>query len=151
MRYLLLITVLFVSCQQEPYYSEERELNPEAWSTDDALMFDLTVNDTTSIFNMELHLKHTTEYAYENIYLLVTTNFPDREPAEERLNIQLAEKTGKWIGNCRSEDCSLKVYLLDQFRFPSTGDYSFQIKQHTRDKNLKGISAMKFIINKNEE
>ena len=144
MRYLvaiLWISVL-VSCGPTPTFSERIEVNPEGWPVAEPISFTAAIPDSTTVYNLNLIVDHSIEYRYENIYLKIKTIFPDRPEKEEQLNIDLATNIGKWVGKCSGDNCKTKVYLLENFKFPSPGDYTFQLQQYTRNEELKGINSL---------
>ncbi len=142
--------MLASSCQPTPVYEETLAVNQEGWLYEDQYSFEITVEDTISLHDMHLDIDHTPDFAYQNTYLNITTSFPKQEDKVERLNIQLAEKNGKWIGKCNSETCKLKVYMLDKFKFADEGVYSFSISQYSREENLKGIQSIGLKVYQNK-
>jgi len=153
LRILLFTSLLLalISCKQEVFYQSELGINSEGWSHEDSYDFNLTALDTTTVYEMQLLVRHNQEYRYENLYLMVETVFPRQEPRQERINISLADKKGQWVGKCRSKDCRVMVYMLDGFRFPELGEYTFIFNQHTREENLGGVQSLELrIIEKNE-
>lgn len=145
MRYLIGSCLLFflLSCGPTPHFSERIELNPEGWPEAQPISFTAAIPDSSTVYNLHLIVDHSTSYRYENIYLKIKTIFPDRPEKEEQLNINLATKIGEWVGDCSGDNCKCKVYLLENFKFPTPGDYTFQLKQYTRNEELKGINSMK--------
>ena len=131
-----------VSCGPSPTFSERIEVNPDGWPLAEPIRFTAPVPDSTTVYNLNLIVDHSTEYRYENIYLKIKTIFPDRPEKEEQLNIDLATQIGKWVGKCSADNCKTKVYLLENFKFPSPGDYTFQLQQYTRNEELKGINSL---------
>ena len=150
MRYLALLSALlfFLSCGPTPYYSEIHELNNEEWTTDEAVIFSPSISDTSAVYELQLIIDHETTYRYENIYFKIKTKFPDRADKEENLSVNLAKSTGAWVGNCSGEACKCKIYLLENFKFPALGDYTFEIRQYTRDENLTGLNSLELQLYK---
>jgi len=143
MRYLCLIVVLaFVSCGPTPYYSEIYELDNQEWTTSEALVFSPVIEDLDAIYDLHLIIDHQTSYSYENIYFKILTKFPNQENREEQLSVDLADNRGQWVGNCSGDHCKCKVFLLEKFKFPDKGEYSFEIRQYTRNENLVGINSL---------
>lgn len=139
---LCLLLLAIIGCGPTPYYSEVHELNNEKWTTEEAIIFSPTIEDTTSVYELQLIIDHENTYGYENIYFKIKTQFPDREDREENLSVNLARSTGAWVGKCSGERCQCKIYLLENFKFPSLGEYTFEIRQYTRDENLKGLNSL---------
>lgn len=106
----------------------------------------MNVVDTLSNYDMHMDIEHTDVYSYQNIYLKIITNFPGGKRMHEQLSVDLAEKSGQWLGHCKGDKCKIKVYLLESFRFPEKGNYSFIVKQHTRDEPLEGINKIGFSV-----
>ena len=139
---IILLTVICIGCGPTPYYSDNYEIDPLGWVSDDAILFQPEITDTSATYELQLVIDHTNEYRYENIYFRINTIFPDRPETEENLSIDLATKKGQWVGNCSGDDCKLKVYLLENFKFPSKGTYGFKLRQYTRDEALTGIAGI---------
>jgi gliding motility-associated lipoprotein GldH len=139
---ILIALCLFISCQEEIIYSETKSIDAVSWAYDDPISFKISDVDTSQINELQLILEHSKEYEFENIYLKVFTGFPDGNVKEERLSINLADKKGKWIGNCKGEICKLKVYLMEQFKFPMPGEYQFTFEQNSRTEKLDAIKSL---------
>lgn len=144
----LVCILLLVACQQEPFYKEKLPVPEQGWYYDEPLEFRVQARDTSDIYKMELELSHSQLYRYENLYLRILTIFPDGEEREERLSVELADKTGKWAGKCKGNQCDVKVYLLDRFRFPKPGEYSFIFEQYSRQDTLQDLSSLELLIEK---
>ena len=144
MRYWIISILLIVlaSCGPSPHYSERIDVNPEGWPVAAPVSFTAAIPDSTTVYNLQLIVDHSMAYRYENIYLKIKTIFPDRPEKEEQLNINLATDIGQWVGKCSGEKCKCKVYLLDKFKFPAPGDYTFQLQQYTRNEAIKGINSL---------
>lgn len=145
---LLLAILCWLGCGPTPFYEESHRVEPEGWSDSKAFLYEMHIADTTAKYDLHLIVDHLTSYSHENIYLQIKTSFPDRPSKTEQLNINFAEKSGQWVGKCSGEYCQLKVYLLEQFKFPSIGEYSFEIKQYTRDASLEGINELTMALYK---
>ena len=145
------ISILFLligiwACGPEPVYDETIAIETEHWIYENQLDFEMEILDTTQVSELQLIIDHSVDYSFENIYLKVNTQFPDGKKQDERLSIDLADKTGKWIGKCLSENCKLKVYLLEKFKFPEQGVYHFVFEQHSRQDSLRGINALQLKV-----
>lgn len=143
--------LLMVSCSEAPFYSEMQEVDPLSWTYDTSKSFTVDITDTAPFYDMHLTVGHTTAYRYQNMYMRIITSFPESEDKVEQLNIDLAEKNGQWVGKCSGESCSVKVYLLEKFKFADPGTYTFLFEQYGRDKILEGIESLELEILKIEE
>lgn len=152
MRWFYLFTVLFLaSCGPTPHFSELVELDNTKWTTEEVIVFSPLIEDLDSAYDLHLIIDHNQNYSYENIYFKIITKFPDQNSQEELLSVDLADNKGQWVGNCSGDDCKCKVYLLENFRFPSSGTYHFEIGQYSRDENLAGINSLELQLYFREE
>ena len=145
---LLIITI--IGCGNAAFYEQSTTFEDSTWSEDVVFENEFTIGDTTTRYNLFLDIDHDPEFAYENIYVEVTTVFPDKEPTTQQLPINLADKKGKWYGKCGSNSCHLKVVLKAQTRFQSVGDYTLSFGQGSRESDLSGIQGMSFYIEEAE-
>ncbi len=153
MRYLscIILVVLFSGCQSVPFYSESQVIDADGWNYDTKVNFEVNVSDTIPYYDMHLNVTHNTSYSYQNMYMKVTTSFPNAEDKTEQLNIDLAEKNGQWIGQCSGEKCQIKAYLLEKFKFAKPGKYNFSFEQYGRDNPLVGIEELQLDILRTED
>jgi len=141
----------FLGCGPTPYFSESYDLDPAGWTSDEKILFQPEIADTSASYELQLVIDHETTYDYENIYFRIKTTFPDRPSQEENLSVDLASKTGQWVGNCSGGHCKAKVYLLDNFKFPTKGTYGFELWQYTRDNPLAGINSLELELFQKEK
>jgi len=123
--YVFTFSLLLTSCGPDFLLNEEREVLSESLK-----------------YNLHLLVTHSKEYDYENVYMKIHTKFPTKDKREEQITIQLANKRGEWEGKCNSSSCTVKVFLLESFKFPEKGDYTFSFEQFTRDSELVGIEKL---------
>jgi gliding motility-associated lipoprotein GldH len=139
------------ACKPTPFYTNIQDVDPLGWSYDNKKSFTVEVTDTMPYYDMHLNVTHSTNYSYQNMYMKVTTSFPNTEDKTEQLNIDVAEKNGNWIGKCSDEICQIKVYLLEKFKFADQGTYTFSFEQDGRDNPLLGVKELQLDIIKAKE
>ncbi len=150
-KYLGILFLLFLmACGPTPQYSESIALDPVGWM-DETATFQLSIADIEPRYELQLVIDHATSYRYQNIYFKIRTTFPDREPREEQLTVNLADKKGTWQGDCSAEACETRVYLLESFKFPAGGEYTFELIQYTRDETLAGVNGLELNLFKLKE
>lgn len=144
----ILLSVMFLSCGPTPVFSDRQQLPVEGWNSSESVSYTIPVDDLESLYELQLIIGHLTDYRHQNVYFNIKTVFPDRPAKEEKLSVDLALKNGQWVGDCSSSSCKTKVYLLEKFKFPTKGAYTFVISQHTREDNLKGLSELTLQLHK---
>ena len=148
---LLGIALMFlVSCGPTSIYENSIVLADGVWDQSTQLVNTFEVNDTTQFYDLYLDVEHSTEYAYENVYVQIETGFPHKDPVTQVLPLDFADKKGKWHGKCGSKACDLRVVLKERTRFEANGQYTLTVKQYSRVLNLEGINGLSFSVVKSE-
>ena len=145
MKNLLLLSILFVvfsSCGPNYIFDQKKDIQGLAWSYEDTLDFEVDIQDTLKIYNLYLDIEHSVNYPFQNIYTQIYTQFPSGKRIKERLPIDFSEKSGKWIGDCDSEFCTLRVYIQKGAFFNALGNHKITVEQFMRKNPLKGIKSI---------
>lgn len=139
------VLLLFLTaCGPSYLYQETRDLPDVGWTYADSLSFDFTIDDTLSIYNLNVTVDHGTDYPYQNLYVRLHTRFPDGQRLTEQVSLELAGKAGNWLGDCDSEDCSLLIPIQTDAYFNQAGNYRLTIQQFMRRDTLAGVEAVTF-------
>ena len=139
---IFLFIVLLSSCTDKPIYSESKSFS-DAWHFADSVHFDLPAPDTIEAYAMVLNVSHTTDYPFQNIYFRISTAFPSGRRVSTLLNIDLADKSGAWYGDCRGKNCNLQAPIRENFYFSESGAYKITMEQFTRVDPLTGLTRLK--------
>ena len=118
---------------------------------DDALVFNLEADDTSSTYLCCLDIRNRNDYPYSNIYFFITTIYPDGSiAADTNIEFRLAERDGRWLGkeNGRYVDGR---YPFCYFHFPQQGSYQFVVRHAMRDTLLPGIKNVGMHIERTEK
>lgn len=143
---IILIVLSFSACTETPFFEKQVDIPNSTWTYDNKPEFLVSINDTTPQYDLFLVLDHSFDFSYQNLYLKITTGFPQIEDKTEQLSVDLANMKGEWIGDCNSNNCVEKVYLLEKFKFAAAGEYSFTVEQFSREENLTGINSLNLQI-----
>ena len=127
---ILILACLFAACGDGSYlYSESRDVNPKGWLHTDSLSYEFDITDTSRIHSLEMDLSHTPDYPYQNIYLQIATEFPSGKRVQQSLNSDLADKTGRWHGDCSNAGCVAHINLQEKALFTEPGKHRIIISQ----------------------
>ena len=133
---------MLLSCGPDYLYEKSFEIANKEWTYEDTLNFEVEISDTLKIYNLYLDIEHSTDYAMQNIYILIYTKFPSGERIKERVAVDFADKTGRWYGECNAEVCNLRVNIQKGAFFNSVGKHLFTIEQFMRINPLPGIKSI---------
>ena len=123
-----------MACNNNVVFDKSFELNPyQGWEYTEELDFSFTVEDTSSSYQLFLDLEHGFEFPFQNLYLRLTTFFPNGDTTKAPLSLELADKSGRWYGKCGSKTCDVSIPLQEEIHFDRPGDYSIRIEQFMRE------------------
>lgn len=136
---IILFVVLFmIGCGPKVEYHKEIEVGDQ-WSYSEPMEYIFSVKDTTTVYNLEYLLTHSATYPYQNIYVKITTTYPDEKSIDDVLSLQLANTYGEFEGKCRSGKCTAPILLQERFRFKQMGQHTVTVSQYSREEEQSGI------------
>lgn len=145
--YLILVLALsLTSCGETYFYEKTYELPDNQWAYADTLNFEVDITDTIKTYNLILDIEHSVDYPYQNNYVYIHTHLPAGEHLGKQLSIDLAEKSGKWYGECNSETCLVSTIIQPNAYFNQIGKHRFSIEQYMRMDSLPDIHAVSLKI-----
>lgn len=147
---ILAIPFIFFSCDQTRVYDYSISIPDQKWHMDSLIYFEVPITDTVSLHNFYFNIRHNTDYPYSNIYLFISTQFPNKQISRDTIELILADKKGKWIGKGIGKIKDNQVLLRKNLRFPRKGNYTFGIEQAMRSIELKGIEDIGIRIEKSK-
>ena len=127
-------------CDTNNIVDENVELSGHNWSYVDRLKAVVDVKDPSKAYAIYFKLRHTANYSYSNIYVLLHLKGPDQKKVVKRFQYKLAEPDGQWTGSGSGNLFTHEVPLLTHYHFPTAGKYEIQIEQNMRDNPLKEVS-----------
>lgn len=145
---LSFVAVLLTSCNKDVVYSEYKKFEDEQWYAKDKAVFDLEISDTQTLNNISLMIRHAESYPYNNIFLFVTTKYPDGKVLTDTMEVVLANSKGEWLGSGVGDIFDFKVPIKKNVRFPLGGKYQFTFEQAMRVDPLPMVMDFGFEIEK---
>jgi gliding motility-associated lipoprotein GldH len=137
---LLAFTLFYLAgCDSRAIYDNNKSIRDNVWNSDQIIRFDVPLEDTVNVYKFYLNLRHTTSYRYANIFLFISTTFPDGTEARDTVECILADPSGKWVGKGISNIRDIQVLLRKGLRFPQKGKYIFEFEQAMREPKLEGV------------
>lgn len=146
---LLIFAGIFITiqgCSSSTVYESQIEVKEDGWNSNDFLRYEFSIQDTAVPYHFYVNIRNSVDYSYSNLFLFIRTQLPDHTWANDTIDLMLADPTGKWLGrgNGKYRDC--QVLVMPGFRFPSKGEYVFEIEHAMRDTELKGIAAVGVLV-----
>lgn len=93
-------------------------------------------------------IRHADSYPYSNIFLFVTSHYPDGKVMTDTMEVMLSNSKGEWQGSGAGDIFDLKVPVKKNVRFPRSGKYTFEFEQGMRVDPLPMVMDFGFEIEK---
>jgi gliding motility-associated lipoprotein GldH len=154
MKHLLSLTLfmmllgVFVACDNDRLYEENKLIPGDAWYYKNTLPFDVQITDTQALYNVYANVRIAADYKYSNIFLWVNTINPQRKTDQRRVEIKLADDGGKWLGKGLGDIFDYQFPVLQKVKFPLSGFYRFELEQNMRDDTLMYVKSAGIRIEK---
>ncbi len=130
---------VLVSCNSDRLYQKSYPLPTKGWAYSDSLQFDFEVPDTTTLYDLQITIEHTTAFPYRNLYTQVHTVFPSMQRQTQVLSLELMDQVGFWQGSCGGRTCKLLVPIQEHIFFRQPGTYRIVLEQFSRKEVLEGV------------
>lgn len=131
----LLVFVMLAGCLPSPYYQRVDTVPGAAWDYSFKPVFHVEVTDTNAVYKPYFIIRHTQGYPFNNVWMLVSVKGPgDKAAHRERVNIVLAEPSGKWMGRGMGEvyEQRLSMKLEDTAFLRRKGVWEITLEQNMR-------------------
>ena len=147
----ILCGIVLSSCEDARTVADtNKAINNRTWSYINKIRVPVTIEDETATYNLYVNLRHTGNYKYSNIFLLIGTQGPDGKMVKERREFKLALPDGQWLGKGSGNLYSYQLPYKENIKFPRKGKYLFEVEQNMRDNPLREITDVGFRVEKSE-
>jgi len=137
-----------MGCGKNVILSHYETLPEEGWKTENKLTFTADITDNKPYHNVFLTVRHADAYPFSNLFVFLTTTYPDGKKSIDTLECILANKKGEWQGDGAGDIWDNKIPIKQNLIFPSTGKYTFTFEQGMRMNPLPLIMDFGMIIEK---
>ena len=147
--FILILTItLLTSCGLSYTYNEYVDISEAKWFKNEVARFEVSINDTISYQDFYLSVRNDTEYRFSNLFVFLTTHFPNGNVTRDTIECVLADISGKWNGKGWGNIKDNKILLKSDLIFPAKGKYEFFVQQAMREDTLRGIHSVGISIEK---
>ena len=143
--FFIFFFVLLISCDTSRVYEENMEIESGIWSVRDTVFFEVELIDTLALFNFYINVRNAGMYQYSNLYMFVTTSFPNGEMHRDTVECILADNKG-WLGSGLGDIWDNQILYRRGIRIPIPGKYIFSYEQAQRSGDLAYIENLPFIM-----
>lgn len=144
----LVIALSLSSCSNDTVFEQNTAIDNRSWGYDQKPSFAIDIKDNTAKYNIYINLRHTGNYDYSNIYVLLHEKGNKLTDTAYRKEIRLAELDGRWLGKSAASLYEIEYLAKENFTFPDTGVYTFSVEQNMRENPLKDIADIGIKVTK---
>ncbi|MCC6684994.1 MAG: gliding motility lipoprotein GldH [Bacteroidia bacterium] len=147
---VLCLLIGLTSCDPNRVIDENKEIPGYNWFYKDLVGFDVMVEDTGYFYNIYLNTRIRSDYKYNNLFVLLHTQLPDKKDLKQRFEIPLADDLGKWQGSGLGDLYDYQFLVVKNANLAQRGIYRFRIEQNMRDDTLTAVAAAGIRIEKGD-
>jgi gliding motility-associated lipoprotein GldH len=141
--------LLLTACTNSSLVDTNMSLPENSWSYAKSAKAVIAVKDVAKSYNIYFKLRHTADYRYANMYILMHLK-GDSLQKDNRFQFKLAKADGEWLGKGSGDIFTYNFSLLTNYRFAKPGNYEIELEQNMRDNPLIGVSDVGITVTTNE-
>jgi gliding motility-associated lipoprotein GldH len=126
------LSLFSTACDPSMEFDDFHKIPDNSWHWDQEIQFPVNMADTSSIFNILIQLRHTTDFPLSNLYMFVNVRGPSGQEMKDTINFILSQNNGKWIGKGIGNIREIAYMYKRNTKFPEAGEYLFSIEQAMR-------------------
>ncbi len=142
---LFLLMGIFISCDSDTVFSETRAMEG-FWGQNEIVEFKIPQLDSIKKYNLFLNIRNSNEYKFNNIFLIVSMNFPHGKTITDTLEYRMANPDGSWMGQGIGNVKENKLWYKENVQFFEDGIYTVTIGQAMRNNGaVEGVTKLEGI------
>jgi gliding motility-associated lipoprotein GldH len=147
---IVIVVLLLSACKNNTIFSKYETFTENEWAAKNKVTFKVPVTDSVNLHNIYIMVRHAESYPYSNIFLFVSTKYPNGKTLSDTMELILANQKGQWLGDGAGDIYDYKVPVKKNIRFAQSGTYEFSFEQGMRVDPLPLIMDLGFEIEKSE-
>lgn len=142
---LTTVALLLSSCGKAPLYTKAYSFEGNQWKQDQKPVFMVDIPDTSRLYTIEITLRTTTDYAFNNLWFFIHSKTPNGETGREPVEVKIAATDGNWIGEKSGTVVSTSVFYRHK-KFPQKGKYTFTLEQGITEEIVNNIMDVTYTV-----
>ncbi|UYQ92738.1 gliding motility lipoprotein GldH [Chitinophaga horti] len=146
----LLLSVAACKPPKLDTYEKNVEIPGNGWDNTFVPFFDLNIapEDTGYFYTIHANVRHRDSYSFSNLWMMIRITSPDKKVDSHRVELQLADVTGKWAGSGTDDIFEHRVLINNHAIFAKPGSYRFSFQQNMRQNPLMSVMNVGLRIQK---
>lgn len=145
--FLVFFLIIVSSCDKKRLFDDYKKVG-KAWHKDSIVFFSVEQKDTTAKHNLYINIRNNKNYPFNNLFLIVEMEQPNKKTIVDTLEYQMAEPDGTLMGKGLTDTKDNKLFYKENFVFPKLGTYQIYIQQAVRKSGkIEGVEALEGVTN----
>lgn len=141
---LLLITALS-GCGESPLYTDTVAFPNNTWTMENKPKFMVTIPDTAKFYSVDVTVRTTTDYPYNNMWFFLHAKTPNGETGREPVEVKIGNPDGSWVGEKSGTIVTTSVHFNHR-KFPQKGVYYFTLEQGITEKAIPEVVDITYTV-----
>ncbi|NNF31560.1 MAG: gliding motility lipoprotein GldH [Flavobacteriaceae bacterium] len=142
---LMLFCGLLISCNQAIVVSDTHTM-PGYWDKDEKIEFIIPQLDSLKQYNVFVNIRNTNDYPFNNLFIIVSMEFPYGKTIVDTLEYKMAYPNGEWMGEGIGNVKDNKLWYKENVSFFEDGNYNITITHAVRNNGeVEGVSRLEGI------
>lgn len=134
----IVVIIILSSCSDRgTIFSEYKSIHKNKWHKDSIISFNVDIEDTISTNIVYINLRNDKDYAFNNIFLIASINYPNQTKIIDTLEYKMADEKGYFLGTGFTDIKENKLIFKEKIIFPTKGVYKFSVQQAVRKNEEK--------------
>ncbi|UXP33212.1 gliding motility lipoprotein GldH [Reichenbachiella agarivorans] len=148
-----IFSAFFYSCSSDTLIDKNHDITEGVWHVDSLATFHFGVEDSTQAYDISYIIRYAVGYPYYNLYVTYYLEDSTEQIIDSKLQelVLFDKKTGTPLGDGVGDLFDREVLIFENYKFNTTGDHSFKIKQFMRMEELPGILSFGLKVEKSEK
>lgn len=143
--FLAACLLLVTACDSNRVFEQNREIENGTWNVLDTISFQVEIRDSTNPHNIYINVRNSGAYGYSNLFMFITTSFPNGKTSKDTVECILADQQG-WLGSGLGDIWDNQILYRSRVRFPLLGGYTFSYEQAQRSGEKALIESLPEIL-----
>ncbi|MAN58710.1 MAG: gliding motility lipoprotein GldH [Flavobacteriaceae bacterium] len=140
------VVVLLSACNDDRMIAGEMLSLKGGWNKEQPVVFTIPELDSVQPYNLFLQVRNSNDYPFNNLFLIVSMEFPHGKTVTDTLEYRMSHPTGEWMGSGIGSIKEHKLWYKEGVTFPETGEYLLRIEHALRNNGeVEGVSQLKGI------
>jgi len=119
---------MFTSCGHNKIFEKHIKIENYLWKRDNIIKFEVPVEDTISLYDVTIAIRHTSYYAYANIRVNMMISYPSGDTRTKDFNIFVRDTDGSFKGDGAGDLWDITYPALQGISLPFKGTYIFEVQ-----------------------